>query len=42
MKREEALQELSRDHHQALYRAMQMKRATDADVDEVRADVLEF
>ena len=42
MKRDEALRELSRDHHQALFRAMRMKRATDADVDEVRQDVLEF
>jgi iron-sulfur cluster repair protein YtfE (RIC family) len=42
MKRSEALIELSRDHHQALRQAVRMKRATDADADEVRADVLAF
>lgn len=42
MKRDPSLAELSRDHHQALYRAMRMKRATDEDLAEVREDVLEF
>jgi hemerythrin-like domain-containing protein len=42
MKRDEALRELSRDHHQALYRSMRMKRAGQGDVDDVRADVLGF
>jgi Hemerythrin HHE cation binding domain/Molydopterin dinucleotide binding domain len=42
MKRDEALRDLSRDHHQALHRAMRMKRASESDLDEVRADVLEF
>ena len=42
MKRDSALRDLSRDHHQALYRAMRMKRATEADRGEVREDVLAF
>jgi hypothetical protein len=42
MKRDPGLAELSRDHHQALYRAMRMKRATEGDLTEVRADVLAF
>ena len=42
MKRDPALSDLSRDHHQALFRAMRMKRATKDDLDEVRKDVLGF
>jgi hemerythrin-like domain-containing protein len=42
MKRDASLTELSRDHHQALYRAMRMKRASDDDRAEVRDDVLSF
>jgi hemerythrin-like domain-containing protein len=42
MKRDRALSDLSRDHHQALFRAMRMKRATDADLPGVRDDVLAF
>ena len=42
MKRDPALEALSRDHHQALYRAMRMQRATADDLAEVRDDVLEF
>jgi iron-sulfur cluster repair protein YtfE (RIC family) len=42
MKRDPALTDLSRDHHQALFRAMRMKRATEEDLDEVRDDVLAF
>jgi iron-sulfur cluster repair protein YtfE (RIC family) len=42
MKRHPALEELSRDHHQALYRAMRMKRATETDRDEVREGVLAY
>jgi hemerythrin-like domain-containing protein len=42
MKRDPSLAELSRDHHQALFRAMRMKRATEGDRGEVREDVLEF
>lgn len=42
MKRDPALSDLSRDHHQALYRAMRMKRATPDDLGEVRDDVLGF
>ena len=42
MKRDPSLAELSRDHHQALYRAMRMKRATEGDLREVREDVLAF
>ena len=42
MKRDPALTDLSRDHHQALYRAMRMKRAAEDDRGEVRDDVLAF
>lgn len=42
MKRDPALTDLSRDHHQALFRAMRMKRATEDDIDDVRDDVLAF
>jgi hemerythrin-like domain-containing protein len=42
MKRHPALGELSRDHHQALYCAMRMNRATQDDLGEVRDDVLGF
>lgn len=34
MKRSTALQPLSRDHHQALYAALRLRRATDADAGE--------
>jgi iron-sulfur cluster repair protein YtfE (RIC family) len=42
VKRDAALTELSRDHHQALYRAMRMKRASEEDRADVREDVLAF
>jgi hypothetical protein len=42
MKRDPGLAELSRDHHQALYAAMRMKRATADDLGEVRGGALEF
>ena len=42
MKRDPALEPLSREHHQALHRALRMKRASAADVEDVRTDVLEF
>jgi hypothetical protein len=42
MKRDPALSELSRDHHQALFAAMRMKRAGAEDIGEVRELVLEF
>ena len=42
MKRDPALSELSRDHHQALFSAMRMKRASEADRAEVREAALEF
>jgi hemerythrin-like domain-containing protein len=42
MKRDPALSELSRDHHQALFAAMRMKRASAEDMREVRELVLAF
>lgn len=42
MKRDQSLAELSRDHHRALRGAILMKRATEADRDEVRDAVLAF
>jgi hemerythrin-like domain-containing protein len=42
MKRDPALSDLSRDHHQALFRAMRMKRVGEDDLDEVRKDVLGY
>jgi len=42
MKRDPALVDLSHDHHQALYTAMLMQRATATDLAEVRDDTLEF
>jgi hemerythrin-like domain-containing protein len=42
VKRDPALVPISHDHHQALYQAMRMRRATDEDRDEVVAGVLEF
>jgi hypothetical protein len=42
MKRNEALQQLSRDHHRALEVALKLRRATDAEADAVRDRFLEF
>jgi hemerythrin-like domain-containing protein len=42
VKRDPALVELSRDHHQALYAAQRMKRASADDLAAVREDVLGF
>ena len=42
MKRDPALELLSREHHQALHRALRLKRASAADLESVRSDVLEF
>ena len=42
MKRDPALAHLSHDHHQALYRAMLMQRASADDLAEVRDGVLMF
>jgi iron-sulfur cluster repair protein YtfE (RIC family) len=42
MKRHEALEQLSRDHHQALFQAMRLKRADDENAGEVLADFLDF
>jgi iron-sulfur cluster repair protein YtfE (RIC family) len=42
MKRDPALSELSRDHHQALFVAMKLKRADDDDAAEVREQALEY
>jgi hemerythrin-like domain-containing protein len=42
VKRHEALAQLSRDHHQALFQAQRLKRATDADAAAVVADFLDF
>ena len=41
MKRAEALQPLSRDHHPALEVALKLRRATDRDADAVRREFLE-
>ena len=42
MKRQEALVPLSRDHHQALFQAMRLRRASPEDIAEVCSDALEF
>ena len=42
MKRSESLAALSRDHHQALYQAMRLRRAGEDDLAEVREAALEF
>ena len=42
MKRHEALEQLSRDHHQALFQAMRLKRAEEADAGDVLGDFLDF
>ena len=42
MRRDPALVDLSHDHHQALYQAMLMQRASAEDLAEVRAGVLAF
>jgi hemerythrin-like domain-containing protein len=42
MKRDEALAQLSRDHHQALYRALQLKRAGDAEAEQAVREMVEF
>lgn len=42
MKRHPALQQLSRDHHQALVVARQLKRAQAADADPARAAFLDY
>lgn len=42
MKRHPALADLSRDHHQVLFRAMKLKRATDDDAAELRGEALKL
>jgi hemerythrin-like domain-containing protein len=42
VRRDEALAPLSRDHHQALARALRLKRADEANAADVREDVLAF
>jgi hemerythrin-like domain-containing protein len=42
MKRHEALERLSRDHHQALFQAMRLKRASEDDAGDVLGDFLDF
>ncbi len=42
MKRSSALTPLSHDHHQALFVAMKLRRATDDTASELRAEFLEF
>jgi hemerythrin-like domain-containing protein len=42
MKRHEALEQLSRDHHQALFQAMRLKRASTDNAGEVLGDFLDF
>jgi len=42
MKRHEALERLSRDHHQALFQAMRLKRATEDTAGDVLGDFLDF
>lgn len=42
MKRSAALTGLSHDHHQALHVALKLKRATDADIDAVRAALADY
>ena len=42
MKRHDALAQLSRDHHQALFQAMRLMRATENDAAEVLENFLDF
>ena len=42
MKRHKALEQLSRDHHQALFQAMRLKRAEEGDAGSVLGDFLDF
>ncbi len=42
MKRSEALQQLSRDHHRALEAALKLRRATDAGAERARDEFLGF
>jgi hemerythrin-like domain-containing protein len=42
VKRHEALAQLSRDHHQALFQAQRLRRATEEDAAEVRAGFVDF
>jgi hemerythrin-like domain-containing protein len=42
MKRHEALAQLSRDHHQALFQAQRLRRATEEDAEAVAAGFLDF
>jgi hemerythrin-like domain-containing protein len=42
MKRDEALAPLSRDHHQALARALKLKRADESSAAEALRDMIEF
>ena len=42
MKRDPALADLSRDHHQALFQAMRLTKATPEELDSVREGVLEL
>jgi hemerythrin-like domain-containing protein len=42
MKRHEALEQLSRDHHQALFQAMRLKRAAEGDAGDVLGDFLDY
>jgi hemerythrin-like domain-containing protein len=42
MKRTEALQQLSGDHHRALEAALKLRRATDADAETAKRDFLDF
>lgn len=42
MKRDEALAPLSRDHHQALYQALQLKRVGDSNVIDAVRGMIEF
>lgn len=42
MKRHQALAQLSRDHHQALFQAMRLLRATDDDAAEALENFLDF
>jgi hemerythrin-like domain-containing protein len=42
MKRDEALVSLSRDHHQALFQALQLKRADDETAEQALAGLLAF
>ena len=42
MNRHEALAQLSRDHHQALFQAQRLRRATEEDAEAVAAGFLDF